>query len=139
MKLNLRLVPPQELLVQGHYAFWHETLRNEEAEAEETNTDHHLTLYKDNQIAAWITLCPTNDPDILQLCNRYMAEEEECNVMEEKALAYVEEWARQRGYAKVFVHACEVSVPFYLRAGYRPQGDPFSKGEVLLHKMEKAL
>lgn len=135
MKLNLRLVPVHELPLQGHSAFWYETSRD----SDDALHDFHLTLYRDEAITAWLTLCPTADPDALQICNRYMSEENECNMMEEKALEYVENWARSRGYTCVFVNATAASIPFYLHMGYEQDGEPFSEESVLLCRMVKSL
>jgi predicted GNAT family N-acyltransferase len=140
MKLNLRAIPLHELPLHGHSAIWYETIRTGAESGRSPQHDFHLTLYREAEISAWITLCPTDDSDVLQLCNRYMSDAaEECATMEERALEYVENWARNRGYKRVFINACQTSVPFYLRVGYKPEGEPFFKESVQLLKMGKTL
>jgi hypothetical protein len=68
-----------------------------------------------------------------------MSEHDECTATEEKALEYLEGWARAKGYSKLLVHACETSVPFYLRVGYRQEGQPFFKESVHFTPLVKKL
>lgn len=137
MKLNLRPIPLSELPLQGQSAICYETARTDGNDP--SLCDFHLTLYREEEITAWLTLCPTKDPDTLQVCNRYMSEHDECTATEEKALEYLESWARKHGYKKLFVHACETSVPFYLRIGYRQEGEPFYEDSVQFTKLIKTL
>jgi predicted GNAT family N-acyltransferase len=56
-----------------------------------------------------------------------------------KMVAFFEQYARQKGFEKVVLHAREVACSFYDKLGYERVGEPFEEVNIPHYKMEKAL
>ena len=50
-----------------------------------------------------------------------------------------EAFARQKGYAKMTMHARDTAVPFYEKLGYKKKGRAFQEVTIKHYKMEKKM
>ena len=56
-----------------------------------------------------------------------------------KLVAYSEDLAKEKGFAKIVLHAREVALPFYQKLQYQTVGDQFEEVGIPHFKMEKHL
>ena len=54
-------------------------------------------------------------------------------------VTFAEKVARERGFARLMMHARDVVIPFYQKCGYTVAGEQFTEVGIAHHRMEKAL
>ncbi len=104
------------------------------AEAE----DIHLAGFEGDTPVACLILTPVSEAE-WKMRQVAVAPERQGEGLGSRLVAYSETVARAAGCSQMTLHARETAVPFYLRAGYEVEGEPFEEVTLTHRKMKKWL
>ena len=88
--------------------------------------DIHLAGFEGETPVACLILTPVS-PEQWKMRQVAVAPERQGGGLGSRLVAYCEGVARAAGCAQITLHARETAVPFYLRAGYEVEGEPFEE------------
>lgn len=100
------------------------SLHNEDL-SNEVN-DHILVAEEDDTIVACLVLTPHN-AQMVQLRQMAVAEHMQGKNIGRQLVAYAEQFAWNKGYTHIMLHARMVAKGFYEKLGYRQQGGIFTE------------
>jgi predicted GNAT family N-acyltransferase len=100
--------------------------------------DTHLAAFAGDRLIGCLLLTKVNEDEVKM---RQVAVEEAYRGqgVGSRLVAFSEQAARDQGFRTMVLHAREEAVPFYLRLGYAPVGEPFIEVTIPHREMRKAL
>ncbi len=98
----------------------------------------HLVCRYDDLLVACLILKPLT-ADRVQMRQFAVHPEYQGKGVGLKLLRFAESFARQRGYAEIVLHAREVAMGFYRKAGYETEGERFFEVTLPHFAMRKSL
>lgn len=110
------------------------SLHNEDLSNEKN--DYILIAQTDTDLAACLILTPVSD-DTLQLRQMAVAEEVQGKNVGRQLVVFAEQFALQKGYTSIVLHARVVARQFYEKIGYMPLGSVFTEVGIPHIKMIK--
>lgn len=110
---------------------------SEEQLAAEAN-DFHLAAYMGDKLVACLILTKVRDTEI-KMRQVAVAEEAQGRGIGKKLVKFSEDFAREKGFTLMTLHARETAVPFYLTMQYNIKGQPFTEVGLPHKKMYKLL
>lgn len=104
---------------------------------EKEYNDIHLVCFADSgKMAGCLILSPV-DQYIIKMRQVAVDQAWQKKGIGTMLVAASEEYALQKGFDEIVLHARDLAVPFYLRLGYEVYGDPFTEVGILHHAMKK--
>lgn len=102
------------------------------------NDSFHLAIYREKELAGCLVLKPLPNKEIKM---RQVAVKETMQGMGvgRKLVEFAEQFAREKGYYKMVLHARLVAMKFYQKLDYDVIGEEFEEVGIPHFKMEKAL
>ena len=100
--------------------------------------DHHLAAYLEDRLAACLILTPDNN-GVIKMRQVAVDGSLQGKGIGQQLVTYSEEWARAHKYKKMVLHARETAVPFYLKLGYKIEGQTFMEVGLPHKKMYKLI
>jgi hypothetical protein len=144
MKRNVQPVPPYLFSYPGAIAMYYETRHElvssggKAGDHPEEETDYNITVYKDEQVINWLVLSPV-DKDTACLHTKYVDEGGDCEKLETRLLGGVASLAKEKGFHRLEVCPCLISLGFFKQMGYKEEGDQFRDAAVRRQKVFKLL
>lgn len=102
------------------------------------NNQLHFNAVENGKIIGTVILAP-HENNTVQMRQLAVLEEKRGQGIGARLVEYVEHFARQQGYKKLFLKARETAVPFYLKLDYTVIGERFIQVGLPHFRMEKAL
>jgi len=90
-------------------------------------------------LIACLILVPEKGANDIQMRQVAVALNKQHHGIGKKIVKFAENWALKAGYSKVFCHARDTAIPFYLKLGYQIIGDGFVEVGIPHVHMEKLL
>ena len=109
---------------------------NEELKAE--NAHFHLACYCDDELAACLVLVPIDKREI-KMRQVAVKKNFQRRGVGRALVEFSEQFARERGFKLMTLHARENAVVFYLKLGYEKCGEAFEEVTLMHWEMEKNL
>ena len=108
------------------------------AEELEQEKEHiHIAGFLDEQLCATTVLVPEGEAFKMQ---RVVTDETLQGLgIGTAMMAFCEEYARTHGFKAIYCHARGTAIPFYLKNGYRLEGEPFDEDRIPHHSMRKTI
>jgi len=100
--------------------------------------DFHLAAYMDDILAACLILTKVNENEI-KMRQVAVGENLQGKGVGKKLVRFSEDFARDKGFSLMTLHARETAVPFYLGLDYKTEGQPFTEVGLPHKKMYKLL
>ncbi len=101
--------------------------------------DHHLALLNEkNELLACLVLTPY-DKYSIKMRQVAVKKSIQGRGLGRQLVLYAENFSREKGFQKIFCHAREGALPFYLKLGYRIVGKAFREVGIRHFRMEKNL
>ena len=101
-------------------------------------SDVHLAVFANGGAIACLVLTP-KDSTTLKRRQVAVRDDGQGKGIGRRLVEASERWAEKRGYARIILSARETAVPFYLRLGYRTEGEPFTEVGLPHRAMSKDL
>jgi N-acetylglutamate synthase-like GNAT family acetyltransferase len=98
----------------------------------------HICGFEDDKMIACLIL-KKNDPHTCQMRQVAVDENYQHKGYGKRLVLFSEQVAINHGFKKVFCHARDIAVPFYLSIGYKVIGDMFYEIGIKHYYMEKVL
>ncbi len=98
----------------------------------------HFCVTSYGAVVGTVSLKPLDD-DIVQLRQMAVAEERRRERIGAELLERAEDWAREAGYRLMVLNARVGAEGFYVKFGYRPEGEPFDENTIPHIRMTKPL
>lgn len=111
-------------------------LTREELELE--RSDYHLVCEDDGELVGCLVLVPQGNDEI-KMRQVAVSPQARGQGIGRALTQFAEEFARQRGFAMMTLHARATAVPFYERLGYERVGDQFEEVTIPHWSMQKGL
>ena len=102
------------------------------------SADVHIALLHGEEALACLVLVP-KESKTLQMRQVAVRSDLQGKGVGRQLVETSEAWARTNGYERIFLHARETAVPFYLRLGYTVEGESFQEIGILHLSMTKTL
>ena len=106
-------------------------------ELDEEKNHFHVVGLENNNLVATAVLVPEQE------CLKMQRVAVEAGLRDagigSKMISFCEEYARNKGFERVYCHARDSAVNFYLKNGYSGEGDYFSEDGIPHLKMSKAI
>lgn len=106
--------------------------------AEEYNQFHLAAFAPTGQLMAYLNLTPVDDQTI-KMRQVAVASERQGKGIGQALVAYAENFAKQRHFKTMVLHARESACPFYLKLDYETVGKRFEEVTIPHFKMQKHL
>lgn len=97
----------------------------------------HLGIVEGEKLIATLSLAIGND--YLKMRQVAVSSKIQSQGLGSKLVEYSEEFAREKGYKKIVLHARDVAKKFYLKNNYKVIGDVFYEVGIAHFKMQKEL
>jgi ribosomal protein S18 acetylase RimI-like enzyme len=101
-------------------------------------TDFHIACYEDAHLVGCLVLSPLTGGDI-QMRQVAVTPELQGEGIGRALVQFAEDFASQRGFSRMTLHARDTAIPFYERFGYERVGEPFEQVTIRHWEMEKQL
>lgn len=102
-------------------------------------SEHHLVCFSpDFEVMAYLNLSPL-DEKVVKMRQVAVSARLQRRGVGAGLVKFSEEFARERGFEKMTMHARETAVPFYKKLGYAVVGGQFEEVGIPHFKMEKKL
>lgn len=103
-------------------------------------SQHHFGLFSmQHELIACAILKPAKDPNEIKMRQVAVEPLHQKKGVGKKLIDNLEKWSKEQGYGKIVLHAREVSIPFYEKAGYKKIGQPFEEVGLDHFFMQKSL
>jgi GNAT superfamily N-acetyltransferase len=106
--------------------------------ASEYDSFHFAYMDKEFQILGCLVMKPT-DPDTVKMRQVAVSEEYQRKGIGKALVLFAENWARERGFNRIILHARGGAIPFYMQLNYKKVGKPFLEVGLEHYRMEKIL
>lgn len=100
--------------------------------------DFHLACFKEESLIGCLVLTPKEGGEI-QMRQVAVLGEWQSKGIGGKIVKFSEEFARNKGYKRMIMHARGYAVNFYLNLGYEVYGEPFEEVTIPHRNMRKEL
>lgn len=107
-------------------------------ELERERSDYHLVCEDDGDLVGCLVLVPQGNDEI-KMRQVAVSPQARGQGIGRALTQFAEEFARQRGFAMMTLHARATAVPFYERLGYERVGDQFEEVTIPHWSMQKGL
>lgn len=137
-------VPHGSADYRASVALRHEVLRKPlgleftDRELEEERSDYHLACQVDGELVGCLVLVPENRNEV-RMKQVAVSPPAQGRGIGRALTEFAEGFARQRGFARVTLHARATAVPFYEKLGYERVGDEFEEVTIPHWCMQKRL
>ena len=111
-------------------------LKNEDLSRE--HSDHHLVCEDKGEIVACLVLVTISSNE-LKMRQVAVAPHAQSRGVGRALVQFAEDFARDRGFSKITLHARATAIPFYEKAGYERVGELFQENTIPHLKMQKHL
>ena len=108
------------------------------AQLAKEDKDIHIVGFIGEKMAATLMLCH-NSEDIIQMRQVAVSNDFQKQGLGKKLVIYAENYAREKGYKTMYLHARKVASGFYLALGYEIVGDEFKEVNIPHFAMQKKL
>jgi ribosomal protein S18 acetylase RimI-like enzyme len=99
--------------------------------------DFHLVAYDaDYEMVGYLNFRILDEKN-LRMRQVAIAERAQNHGIGSSLVHFSEQFAKNKGYEKIILHARETAIPFYLKNKYRIFGEPFTEVGIAHRKMEK--
>lgn len=110
---------------------------NDETLAQERDY-FHLVCHLDSELVACLVLLPKESGDI-RMRQVAVKPHLQGQGIGRALVEFAEQFARERGFTLMKLHARDIAIPFYERLGYESVGEPFVEVTILHQTMQKRL
>ena len=107
-------------------------------ELEQERSDYHLVCREDGEHVGCLVLVPRSDSEI-RMRQVAVSPEAQGRGIGRALTQFAEDFARQRGFARMTLHARATAVPFYEKLGYESVGEQFEEVTIPHWTMQKNL
>ena len=108
------------------------------ADLQKEDKDFHLGLFHDSTLVACQILTPA-EGDAVKLRQVAVDSAYQALGLGSKLQHYAENYAREKGFNRMFCHARKTAVPFYQKNGFEIKGEEFMEVGIPHYYMEKQL
>lgn len=100
--------------------------------------DTHISIFKEDMLLGTLTISE-KEGDLVKMRQVAVTESEQRKGIGKVLVQYAEEFCRKRNYSKIFCHARDSALPFYLSLGYQIKGEKFEEVGIDHFYLEKIL
>lgn len=98
----------------------------------------HIAAFQDDLLLGCLVMKPVSEHEI-KIRQVVVVETEQGKGIGSAMTVFAEQAARTRGYTTVILHARKHAVPFYLKHGYRTEGEQFIEVTIPHYRMVKEI
>ncbi|HEY9790032.1 MAG TPA: GNAT family N-acetyltransferase [Candidatus Obscuribacterales bacterium] len=98
----------------------------------------HIACYIDKGLAGCLILQPDGS-DSLKMRQVAVSQKHQGTGVGRAMVEFSEQFARERGFKRITMHARDTAVPFYLKLGYSIEGEPFEEVTIPHRSMFKSI
>lgn len=109
-----------------------------EDQLHEESSSFHVACYFKDALAGCLVLQPDGDRS-LKMRQVAVSNKHQGLGIGRAMVAFSEQFAREKGYTRICMHARETAVGFYLRLGYEVEGEPFEEVTIPHRSMFKEI
>ena len=106
--------------------------------ASEYDSFHFAYLNEEYEMVGCLVMKPV-DPETVRMRQVAVSELLQRKGIGTSLVYFVENWAKERGFKRIILHARDVAIPFYSRLDYDKIGKPFTEVGLEHYVMEKKL
>jgi ribosomal protein S18 acetylase RimI-like enzyme len=102
------------------------------------HADFHIACHEDDEPVACLVLTPLSTTDV-KMRQVAVAQHAQRRGIGRALSQFAEDFARQRGFSRITLHARDTAVAFYEKLGYELVGEPFEEVTIPHQEMQKQL
>jgi predicted GNAT family N-acyltransferase len=114
-------------------------MKYDKADLDAESDSFHLACYEEEEVIGCLVLKPIPESNELKMRQVAVKENQQGKGVGRKLVEFSEEFAKQKGFSKMTLHAREVAVKFYLALDYKIVGEGFEEVGIPHFKMEKLM
>ena len=104
----------------------------------EYDSFHFAYMDADFRMLGCLVMKPV-DPDTVRMRQVAVDENKQGRGIGTSLVYFSEQWAKERGFSRIILHARDVAIPFYNKLNYIKKGKPFKEVGIEHYLMEKIL
>ncbi len=143
--MNLKLIQHNSPAYEETISLRDEILRKplgmkyEKADLDAESDSFHLAYYDKEEMIGCLVLKPIIESNELKMRQVAVKENQQGKGIGRKLVEFSEEFAKQKGFSKMTLHAREIAKDFYLALDYKIIGEQFEEVGIPHFKMEKLM